>query len=94
MKFATPEDTAERIAQYNSNGATIKRDRPFIPLVIPKGVDTASADWKMYCLALHMLNLPTQQKRQASINNLKKKNPNLYNEVVPYLELLTQKFLN
>lgn len=93
MKFATPEETAERLAQYNSKGAAIKRDRPFIPFVIPTGTDTTSTDWKMHCLALHILNLPTQQKRLESINNLKMKNPDLYKEVTPYLNLLTQKYL-
>lgn len=93
MILATPEETAKRLPQYNSKGAAIKRYRPFIPFVIPKGADTTSTDGKIHCLALLILNLPTQQKRLASINNLKKKNPDLYKEVIPYLDLLTQKYL-
>lgn len=92
MKYATPEQAALRVKQYNEQQSTIKRDKPYIPLEIPIDVDTSGNEWLLYCLAMNILNEPTAVKRAARINTLQIKNPRLYEEVLPKMQELKQTF--
>ncbi|WP_157760744.1 hypothetical protein [Hydrogenovibrio halophilus] len=92
MKYATPEQTALRVKQHNEQQRAIKRDKPYIPLEIPAGIDTSGKEWQLHCLAMNILNEPTSAKREARINELKVKNPRLYDELLPKMKELKERF--
>ena len=86
MKLLTKDETQKNVDELNNRKGAIVRDQPYVPLVIPEGMDTCSAYWLEYCLALHMYNLPTQSVRIKRMADLNLQNPGLVARIMPHLE--------